>query len=316
MHHLQKERVNPMFILIFNQLLKMLIIMILAFICYRLKILNQEGNRNFSSLLITIVNPCLIITVFQTDYDTHLVQGLLVSFVTATAAHIIAIVIAHFLVREKNNRDFSIDRFAAVYSNCGFIGIPLINSILGAEGVFFLTAYMTVFNVLSWTHGLALLEGKLSLQKLKEGLLTPIVVCTFIGVFLFFLQIRIPSPVIDSMQYIADMNTPLAMFIAGLSVAQADLKKIFSHIRIYWISFLKLFLVPLVVLAFLVLLPIDRKVAYTTLIASACPTATTLTIMSIRFGRNYTYASEIFSFTTVLSVVTIPVITFIADFFL
>ncbi len=305
-----------MFILIFNQLMKMLFIMILAFTCYRLKILNQEGNRNFSSLLLTVVNPCLIITVFQTDYDPYLVQGLLISFATATAAHIIAIVIAHFLVREKNNPDFAIDRFAAVYSNCGFIGIPLINSILGARGVFFLTAYITVFNILSWTHGLALLEGKFSLKKIKEGLLTPIVVCTFIGVILFFLQIRIPAPVLDSMKYIADMNTPLAMFIAGLSIAQADLKKIFSHIRIYSISLLKLFIVPLAVLTFLFLLPIDREVAYTTLIASACPTATTLTIMSIRYGRNYTYASEIFSFTTVLSVITIPLITFIADFLL
>lgn len=305
-----------MFILIFNQLMKMLIIMILAFICYRLKILNQEGNRNFSSLLLTVVNPCLIITVFQTDYDPHLVEGLLISFFIATAAHIIAIVIAHFLVREKNNPDFAIDRFAAVYSNCGFIGIPLVNSVLGARGVFFLTAYMTIFNVLSWTHGLALLEGKFSLKKLKEGLLTPIVVCTFIGVILFFLQIQIPTPVLDSMKYIADMNTPLAMIISGLSVAQADLKKIFSHIRIYWICFLKLFLVPLAVLVLLSLLPIDRETAYTTLIASACPTATTLTIMSIRFGRNYTYASEIFSFTTVLSVITIPIITFIADFLL
>ncbi len=85
-----------MFILIFNQLVKMLFIMILAFLCYRLKIINQEGNRNLSSLLLTIVNPCLIITVFQTDYDTSLVQGLLVSFATATAAHVIAITAAHF----------------------------------------------------------------------------------------------------------------------------------------------------------------------------------------------------------------------------
>ena len=112
------------------------------------------------------------------------------------------------------------------------------------------------------------------------------------------------------------MNTPLAMMIAGLSVAQADLKKIFSHMRIYWVSFLKLFIVPLAVLVFLALLPLDREVAYTNLIASACPTATTLTIMCIRFKRNYTYASEIFSFTTVLSVITIPIITFIADFVL
>lgn len=305
-----------MFILIFNQLMKMLVIMILAFICFRLKIINQEGNKNFSSLLLMIVNPCLIITVFQTDYDPVLVQGLLVAFAAATLAHGVAILISHFLIREKGNPDFALDRFAAVYSNCGFIGIPLVNSVLGSRGVFFLTAYMTVFNILSWTHGLVLLEGKFSAKRLKEGLLSPIVVCTIIGVILFFLQLRIPSPFIDSMHYIADMNTPIAMMIAGFSVAQADLKKIFFHVRIYWVALLKLLLVPLAVLAFLALLPIDQDVAYTTLIAAACPTATTLTMMAIRFGRNYTYASEIFSFTTVISIVTIPVVAYIAGFFL
>lgn len=305
-----------MFTLILNQLMKMLFIMILAFICYRLHIINQEGNKNLSSLLLMVVNPCLIITVFQTDYDPALVRGLLAAFAAAVLAHVAGFLIAHFLIPEKGNPEFALERFGAAYSNCGFIGIPLINSVLGSKGVFFLTAYMTVFNILSWTHGLMLLTGKLSSKRLKEGLLAPIVVCTIIGAILFFLQIRIPSPVIDSMDYIADMNTPLAMMIAGFSVAQADLKKIFSHFRICRVCLLKLIVMPLAVLAFLAILPIDRDVAYTTLVAAACPTATTLTMMSIRFGRNYTYASEIFSLSTVLSVVTIPAVTYVAGFFL
>ena len=95
-----------MFLLIFNQLLKMLIIMILAFACYRLKIVSQEGNRSISNLLLMIVNPCLIITVYQTDYDARLVRGLLIAFAAAFAAHIIAILIARFLVPEKNNPNY------------------------------------------------------------------------------------------------------------------------------------------------------------------------------------------------------------------
>lgn len=305
-----------MFVLVFNQLIKMLFIMILAFICYRLHTINQEGNRNMCSLLLMIVNPCLIITVFQTDYDPNLVRGLLAAFAAAVLAHVVGFLIAHYLIPEKENPEFSLERFGASYSNCGFIGIPLINSILGSKGVFFLTAYMTVFNILSWTHGLVLLSGKLSAKRLKEGLLAPIVVCTMIGAALFFLQIRIPSAVLDSMNYIANMNTPLAMMIAGFSVAQTDLKKIFSHIRIYWVCLLKLILMPLATLAFLALLPIDRDVAYTTLVAAACPTATSLTMMAIRFERNYAYASEIFSLSTVFSVVTIPAVIYVAGFFL
>ena len=169
---------------------------------------------------------------------------------------------------------------------------------------------------MSWTHGLALLEGQFSLTRLKEGLTSPMVIGTVIGALLFFLQIRLPGVLLDSMEYIADMNTPLAMIIAGLSVAQADLKKIFSNLKIYYVSLIKLIVVPLTVLLFLVIFRINYNVAYTILIAASCPTATTLTMMAIRFEKNYKYASELFAFTTVLSIFTIPFIAFIAGFFL
>ena len=302
--------------LIFNQLLKMLFIMILAFICYKIKLVDQEGNRTCSNLLLLVINPCLIITVYQTDYDTRLVRGLLVSFIYAIISHVIAIALAHFLVPEKNNPDYCIDRFASIYSNCGFIGIPLVRSVLGNEGVFYLTAYMAIFNLLTWTHGLGLLQGKFSLRQMKEGLTAPIFIATTVAVILFFLQIRLPSPLLDSMNYVADMNTPLAMMIAGFSVAQADLKKILTTLRIYWVCLLKLFAVPLATLIFLYFAKVDYAITYTILIAAACPTATTTTLMAIRFNKNYTYASEIFSLSTILSMVTIPIVAFIAGFLL
>lgn len=305
-----------MFILIFNQLLKMLCILVLGFICYRIKLLNQEGNRNLSNLLLMVVNPCLIITTYQTDYNAALVRGLLIAFAAAFTAHLIAIFIARICVGEKGNADYALERFGAVYSNCGFMGIPLIYSVLGSEGVFYLTAYMTIFNILTWTHGLILLDGKFTPMRFKEGVTSPLVIGTAVGILLFFLQIKLPEVLLDSMEYIADINTPLAMIIAGLSVAQADLKKILTNLRTYWICTLKLLVVPLAVLFFLVLFNVEYKVAYTVLIASACPTATTLTMMAIRFNKNYKYASEIFAISTVLSIVTIPLVTFVAGFFL
>lgn len=303
-----------MFVLIFNQLLKMLIIMILAFICYKVKVVNQEGNKALSNLLLLVVNPCLTITAYQTDYDARLVKGLLIAFAAAFVSHLIGILIARLLVSEKNNPDYYLDRFGAVYSNCGFIGIPLIYSVLGNEGVFYLTAYMTVFNLFSWTHGLSLLEGQFTLKQLKEGLLSPMIIATFVGIIFFLVQFKIPGTVLASLNYISDMNTPLAMMVAGFSVAQADLKKVFSNIRIYWVCFLKLFAMPLLVTLFLYITHVSHDIAYTTLIAAACPTATTMTMMAIRYDKNYTYASEIFAVSTILSMVTIPIITFIAGF--
>lgn len=305
-----------MFILISQQLLKMLFILLISVVCFRIGLVSQEGNKNISNLLLMVVNPCLIITVYQTDYDVRLVKGLLLSFVAALAAHIIGILIAKFLIPAKNNQNFAIDRFGAVYSNCGFIGIPLINSVLGSEGVFYLSAYIAVFNILTWTHGLGLLEGGFNLSRLKEGLRSPMLLATCAAILLFFARIRIPGVLLDSMNYIADMNTPMAMMVAGFSIAQADLKKLFADLPIYRVLLIKLLVFPLAVLLFLWAFSFEHTVAYTILIAAACPTATTLTMMAIRFHCDYTYASKIFSLTTVLSMVSIPVVTFLASFFL
>ena len=305
-----------MFVLIFHQLVKMLLIMLVAALCYRIGLINQEGNRNFSNLLLMVINPCLILSVYQTDYDSRLVKGLLISFAAAIAAHLIGILIARIFISEKYGENYVIERFGAVYSNCGFIGIPLINSVLGSEGVFYLTAYMTVFNLLSWTHGLGLLKGSFDIKNLKEGLRSPMVIATFSAMALFFVQIRLPEVVLDSIDYIADMNTPMAMMVAGFSVAQADLRSLFKDRSLYRVAFFKLLAVPFAVLVFLKLCPLDDTAAYTTLIASACPTATTLTMMAIRFQKDYKYASKIFSLTTILSMVTIPAVIFAASYVL
>lgn len=294
----------------------MLIILIVGIVCVRIGLVSKEGSKTISNLLLMLVNPILIIMVYQTDYDPVLVKGLLISFVAAFVSHVLAIIVSKILFHSKEDPNNMINQFAAVYSNCGFIGIPLINSVLGSEGVFYLTAYMTVFNILTWTHGLSLMKGRLDLKLLGEGLKAPMVIGTFIAMLLFFTRIHIPDTLAASMQYIADMNTPLAMMVAGFSVANSDLKKICTNIQLYRIALTKLIIVPLVVLLFLWIAPFSPEVAYPTLIASACPTGTTITMMSIRFDKNAVYSSEIFSFTTVLSILTIPLIIFIAGYLL
>lgn len=306
-----------MFILIFEQLVKMFFIMLLAFICYKIKLVDQNGNRSLSNLLLMVVNPLLIITVYQgAEYDPDMVRGLLLAFVAAFLTHILGIVVSTALIRPSSGTDYSIERFNSMYSNCGFIGIPLINSVFGGNGVFYITAYMVAFNLFSWTHGVILMEKKCSLKNMKEGVLSPMFLSTIAAVVLFFLRIRIPSVLLDSMNYVADMNTPLAMMVAGFSVAQADLGKLLRNTRIYFVSFIKLILIPLLVIGVLKLMALPDAVAVTVLIGAACPSATTGTMMAIRYRQNYTYSSELFAMTTVLSVVTIPAVVFLSEIIL
>jgi predicted permease len=263
-----------------------------------------------------VVNPALIISVYQIDFESRMALFLLYAFIAAVASHIIAIIFANLFVRKKNNPDYAIERLSAVYSNCAFMGIPLINATIGQEGVFFLTAYITVFNLLIWTHGVAMLKGAFSIRYVREGLLSPVFISTIIAIFFYLTRIRLPVLFVDSLSMLAVTVTPLAMMIAGISLAQANLKNIFTKFAIYKVCFARLIVIPLLTLAILAIVDLDPNVAYTILIASACPPATAAMLMALRYDKNYIHASEIFASGTLLGVLTIPLIVYIADFVL
>ncbi len=302
-----------MFVLIVNQILKMLLLMLLGCLCYRLKFVDQHGNKMLSNLLLMVVNPVLAITVLQTDYSPHLAAGLLTAYLLAFLTHGVMALVTTLLIRDNENPDCCIDRFSSMYANCGFMGIPLVQSILGNEGVLYLTAYMTVFNLFSWTHGIIIMTGKTTRKDMQKGLLSPMIIASILGVIFFFLQIRLPAVLGDTMNYVANMNTPLAMMIAGISVAQTDFSQMLKNRKLYITSAVKLLLMPLLVLAGLAAMRLDSTVACTTLIAAACPVAATGTAFSLRFHKNYKYASELYAFTTIASLATIPLFVYAAE---
>ena len=115
------------------------------------------------------------------------------------------------------------------------------------------------------------------------------------------------------MNYVADMNTPLAMLIAGISVAQTDLLSMLRNRKLYLISASKLLIMPTLLLVVLALIPVAPMVGCTMLVAAACPVAASGTAFALRFHKNSLYASELYAFTTVASLVTIPLFVFAAE---
>ena len=305
-----------MFTLIVQQLTVMIIIMVIGFVCFKAKILNLSTNKAFSTFLLMVVNPALIIYVYQIDFEIRIAILLFYSLLAATASHIIGIVVSNFFIPRKNNPECAVERISAVYSNCSFMGIPLVSATIGLEGVFFLSAYIAMVNLLLWTHGIGLIKNGFSLKYLKEGLLSPVFIATVVAIGFYFTQIRLPVLLVDSLGMLKVTVTPLGMMTAGIALANANLKNIFTKGSIHKISFVRLLLIPFLTLGLLVLLNLDRDVAYTILIASACPPASAGMLMAIRYGKNQIYASEIFASSALLFIVTLPFVIFIADLIL
>lgn len=211
-----------MFLIVLEKMLEMFIILIVGIIAFKTGIIDENSNKKLSNLLLMIVSPLLIVTSYQLEFDNELLHGLILALIVSIITYIITIFISKPLISKKNV-NYSVEKVAALYSNCGFIGIPLINGILGSEGVFYMTAYMTVFNILVWTHGILVMEKNASIKNAWRNLITPAVIAVFIGLLLFLFRIQLPEIIYSPVDMIASMNAPLAMIVAGCNIAQSNL---------------------------------------------------------------------------------------------
>lgn len=296
---------------VLNQIIIMFIIVIIGVICYKAKLITDDGKKQLSSLVMYIVNPLLIFLSYQTDFRTDLLEGLIWTTIMAALTYAVFILLSRFIIHDKENRETAIERFSVIYSNCGFMGTPLIFGVFGSEGVFLQNGFITLFNLCVWTHGIMSMKGQGDKKSILRAFKTPALIAVFSGLIFFFLQIRLPEIPHSALNHIAEMTTPLAMLVAGASIASSNIIKSLKNPRIYLITFFKLIAFPLIALLIMFMLPAPETAKLITLIEIACPTAAIGMMFAINFNKNSEYCSQIFTVTTLLSMITLPFIVWV-----
>ena len=291
-----------------KQIVIMFIILAIGFGCYRKGLISKEGNKQLSAVELQIVNPLLIFMTYQSEYKKELVHGLMWAFLLAAVSFAVTILLSTLLIPSKRE-DFEIERFSVVYSNCAFIGIPLIRGIYGDEGVLYLTAYLTLFNLLVWTHGFMLMKGERDFSSFVKALRNPSVIAVIVGLICYLTRLRLPEIPAASLRYVADLNTPLAMLIAGAAAAQTDFRKALRNTGLYLVAALKLLVLPMGAYLATRFIGPPTTVLMTITVACACPAATTGTMFAIQMDKKPERCSEFFAVTTLLSGITLPLVT-------
>lgn len=299
---------------ILDQTIIMLILIMVGVLCFKTHIISRESNKDLSKLVLQVVNPAVIFMSYQTDYKSELVRNLLLTFALSVGSMAILIAAAYIFIRKKEDRETEIERFSAIYSNCGFMGIPLMNALFGMEGVFYLTAYITVFNIIVWTHGIILISGEKDIKKVIKVFYSPTIISIVLGIICFFLKLRLPEVPSRAFNFVVQLNTPLAMIVSGVTMAETDIPELLKNKRVYMVCTLRLLLLPAILSVLLSLLPLDEKVRMTVIVAAAAPPAAMCTLQCIRYGRNSVYASELFTAGTVFSVATLPMMVRITEY--
>lgn len=293
-----------------EQIIVMFLLIIVGVICYRSKILDSQKSKVLSDILIKVITPALIIDSFQREFEMELLYGFLISLALTAVSLGLAFVLTRVLIKEHDPWDVKIERFGAMFSNCGFMGIPLAYGILGGEGVFYIIAYNMLFDIIVFSYGEGYMKGAsiYTVWDILKLMINPATVASAVGIVIFIANIHLPELVSKPIGLVADMNTPVAMLVAGVSVAQANIPKMIKKLRLYYIAAIKLLVIPLIFVCICRILPIPQTVTLATVLATACPAGTLTVMFSVMYNRDDVYASEIFSATTLLSIITIPIV--------
>lgn len=292
-----------------QQVAVIFLLILVGLVMTKKNFLTQTGIDQITSLLLSVVTPCVLINAYQKDFEPKLAWQLLTATVFTIIVHVLAIVLCHLIFRKEPSKRYRINIFCAIYSNCGFMAIPLLSAALGSDGVFYGSAYLAVFTVFYWTHGVFVYTGgDRKAMSWKKAVLNPGVIGTLVSLGLFLGRIKLPVVLGDTIGYMAGLNTPLAMVVLGSYLAKLDWKKALKNKTMYFVCFLRLILIPLLAMGVAKVLGLNETVAQAVMISAACPTAAVSTLFANRFHLDADYSSEIVSVSTLLSIFTIPLI--------
>lgn len=307
------------FLTVASQVAVLFVLMGAGIAMRRMRLIGDGAVDGMVNMLMFVVTPCVIVDCFQRPFDSSMLSGLGLAFVIAVAGHLAIIAIARLLVRPRDDDVGRTLQLAAVFSNAGFMGIPLEQAILGPKGVFYGVVYVVVFNLFIWTWGVARMEkGR---RKKGEGrsvepsgvgvwkmVANPGTVGIALGLPFFLLSARLPPVMATSVHHVANLNTPMAMIVIGYSLAGAKFGRVAKMGSVYLASGLRLVVHPLVMVAALAPFAarLDRDMVLALVIASSAPVAAMVAMFASKFRRDVDVGVAVVSATTLASIVTMP----------
>ena len=293
-----------------KQMVQMFLLAGVGFLLYKSGKISQEGSKTLGNILIYASLPAVIINGFRVERTAEHISGILWSAAAALILLLVSVLISHFVFRKD-----PIGAFAGAFSNPGFFGVPLMIASVGQGAVFYAASYIAFLNIGQWTYGVSRLNGQPLTEglKLKKLIRAPFVIAILTGLILFATQIPLPDVITSCITTLAGLNTPLAMFTVGVFLAQTDFWKMFRKRELYLISGVRLLLVPVISLLLLALLPAGMaEMKMVLLIAASCPVGSNVAVYAQLHGKDYSYAVETVIISTMLSILTIPLVVYLS----
>lgn len=296
-------------ILLMEQIIQLFLMIFMGFLIVKAKLLNSEDSKILSIIVLYLIIPCVIINAFQVDYTPQTVKGLLIALVGSVMTQVILLIVVSILGRVFHLNEVEVA--SIYYSNSGNLIVPIVMFILGKEWVLYGCVFMSVQLVFIWTHCKKIISRE-SVYDWRKIVLNINMISIAIGIVLFLSRIHLPEDINSTLSTVGGMIGPASMIVTGMLFAGMDFKQIFASKRVYFVTFLRLIVVPaiaLVLIKFSYLASLSSngpKIMLIVFLAIITPSASTVTQMCQVYENDSQYASAINVVTTLLAIITMP----------
>ncbi len=296
-------------ILLMEQIIQLFLMIFMGFLIVKAKLLNSEDSKILSIIVLYLIIPCVIINAFQVDYTPQTVKGLLIALAGSVMTQVILLIVVSILGRVFHLNEVEVA--SIYYSNSGNLIVPIVMFILGKEWVLYGCVFMSVQLVFIWTHCKKIISRE-STYDWRKIVLNINMISIAIGIVLFLTRIHLPAIINNTLSAVGSMIGPASMIVTGMLFAGMDFKQIFASKRVYFVTFLRLIVVPaiaLVLIKFSYLASLSSngpKIMLIVFLAIITPSASTVTQMCQVYGNDSQYASAINVVTTLLAIITMP----------
>ena len=296
-------------LLLMNQIIQLFIMIFMGFIIVKAKLLKAEDSKILSVIVLYLIIPCVIINAFQVDYTPQTVKGLLIALAGSVMTQVILLIIVSILGKVFHLNEVEVA--SIYYSNSGNLIVPIVMFILGKEWVLYGCVFMSVQLVFIWTHCKKIISRE-STYDWRKIVLNINMISIAIGIVLFLTRIHLPAIINNTLSAVGSMIGPASMIVTGMLFAGMDFKQIFANKRVYFVSFFRLIIVPVIALFLIKCSQLStfssngNKLMLIVFLAIITPSASTVTQMCQVYENDSQYASAINVVTTLLAIVTMP----------
>ena len=296
---------------VFAQMLVLFLILILGYIGGKTKVLTVADNKPLSKMVNCITNPCSVLY-SALCVERALANGEVLKLIGITVVMYFGLIaLAEITTRVLGVKAVQQGqyKFMMVFSNVGYMGIPVVRVIFGEEATFCVAIFIMVFYLFIYTYGVRQICSEPGQKGIDwKKVICPMTISSLIAIIGYLAGLQLGGVIKDTLKTVGNITTPCAMLIIGCALSSVPVKNVFTNWRLYIVALLKLLVIPVVV--YLLLKPImgASMVLGVMVVIMAMPVATIITMLSAQYDKDQTLAASSVFITTLLSVITIPLL--------